>query len=277
VEQVQLEFSVVPDHPRALTEPVVALGDFESQHAGAVVYDGKQASAVSALWGDLILGRPLATRLVLRQVEDIEHLVCLALFMDRELALDHKVPALISSVELVKALNAAGLAHVEPDLARFLVFLDRHVFGSKANRKELSKRLQQALTWIREYVLEGRLPSMPRPPDPPKILDTGTNGFVLAEAPLGRFFEALVDVYRLGHLRGVLFGPEKEGARGALAFKKSRFLQFDLEKACAKLNKLEASAGEPATWEIDGPRRLYLKNEATRMPPELITQVFLRV
>lgn len=272
---IQLEFSVVPDHPKAITEPLVALGDFEARHAGAVVYKSHTgASMVSSLWGDLILGRPLPTKLILRKVESVEQLLCLALFMDRELALHPKVPTLVSAVELVKSLGPVGLAHIEPDLARLLIFLDSYVFGGNPNRKELSRRLQQSLGWVRDYALENRLPSLPRQSDPPKVLDRGTNGFVVAEARKGKFFEALIDVYRMGFLRGLLFSPEGEGPYCAMAFKKSAFLQFDLQTAVSKLNQAESQVGRPASWVLEE-RLLY--NESTLMPRDLVLQVLLRV
>jgi hypothetical protein len=193
--------------------------------------------------------------------------------MDREFALNPKVPTLISAVELVTALSYVGLAHIDPDLARFLLFLDAHVFGGSSNRKDFAKRLQQALTWIREYTLEGTLPSLPRRAEPPRVLDHGTNGFVLAEVQQGKILEGLVDIYRLGFLRGVLFSPAKEGL-DVLAFKKSDYLQFDLETACTRLNQAEQGVGRPPAWALTG---LHLRNRSTLMPKDLITQVFLRV
>ena len=266
--QVKLEFSVVPNFPRALTVPLVGLGDFEVKHPGAVAYTGEQVPLLASLWVDLISGRPLPTRLVIKQVKNVEQLVCLSLFMDREVALSPKIPALVGSVELAKNLHAAGLAHIEPDLARLLTFLDQYLFSSNLNPKELSRKLQEALLWIRNYVLEGSLPNMPRPSDPPKILDHGTNGFVVAETR-GRFVDAIVDVYRQGFLRGILFGTA--GSSAVVCFKKSHYLRYDLEAASWRLNQIE---GGLANWVVEG---LHLHNPSTGIPRQLIIDTMLKV
>lgn len=271
MDSVQLEFSIVPDHPKVLDTPLVGLGDFEAKHPGSAVY--KNPPLLSSLWLDMILGRPLPTKMVLREVKGFEQLFCLALFMDRELALHPKVPAMVSSIELSSHLQMVGLAHIEPDLARLLIFLDSYLFSDSGSRKEYSRKLQQSLLWIREYTLSGKLPSMPRPQDPPRILDYGTNGFVLAEIK-GEFLEPLLEIYRQGYLRGVLFGPENDDGHPVLCFKKSTHLRYDLEKALVTLNQAEVQVGRPPNWQL---KNLLLYNEATRLPRDLITEIMLRV
>lgn len=271
---MQLEFSLVPDHPRVLASPLVGLGDFEAEHSGAVVYRrSKGVSLLSTLWLDLILGRPLPTKMVLKSIPDFEHLFCLALFMDRELALHPKIPEVIASVELASQLQTVGLAHINPDLCRLLIFLDSYIFSAEGSRKEYSRKLKQALLWIRDYAIEGNLPSLPRPQDPPKILSRGTNGFVLAEVK-GEFLEPLLEIYRMGHLRGILFGPGPPGFQSVLCFKKSEYLRYDLDTAMVKLNQAEVKAGQPPDWQK---KSLVLFHGATQMPRELITEFMLRV
>lgn len=269
--EVHLGFSVVPDHPRELKSPIVALGDFESHHPGAVVYPNGP-SQLAHLYTDLIAGRPLASQLVLRRVEDLGQLLSLAIFLDREMALSPNIPGLVCAIQLASALQEGGLAHVDRDLARLLLWIDHGLFRGFGSKEDLARLLGQSLSWLREYVLHGKLPAMPREKEPPQILDRGTNGFVLAESEPVAFRDSLIEVYRQGYLRGAIFSPGSP--QKVLAFRKSPYLAFDLEKACHRLNQAEEKAGQPPSWRLEGH---LLSNSGTWMPRDLIVQLLLRV
>lgn len=247
---MELSVTVDPDLPASLTEPAVAFGRFESTRAGVTVYaPGPGVTALSRLYADLICGRPLPLAFVTRSVATLETVVAVALFLDRELCLHPGASALVASVELASQLQEGGLAHVDRDLARLFLLIDAYLCARQAEKAEQGRRLEQAVAWLRGYVLEGRLPSLPRASDPPTILDRGTNGFVLATAT-GRLVDAVVELYRGGHLRGVVFSPGDLGDR-VLAFRKSPYVRFDLQAAEAHLNAAEARLGRQDRWKLE--------------------------
>jgi len=104
--------------------------------------------------------------------------------------------------------------------------------------------------WVRDYVRNDELP--PLPPMPlPDVLDVGTNGFVVAETsgPLGFGW---VDLFRMGHLRGLLIQKPVAGRRKMRVARKSRWLELNLEAAAGVLNEMEAAMGQPPGWVVLG-------------------------
>jgi hypothetical protein len=273
---VDLRVTVDPDLPTVLTEPVVAFGLFEGTRAGILVYaPSSGASALSRLYVDLICGRPMPLTFVTRSTQTLETVVAIALFLDRELCLHPKAAGLVSAVELASQLQEGGLAHVDRDLARLLVLIDVYLCGHRTDKAEQGRRLQQVVSWLRSHVLTGALPSLPRAADPPTVLDRGTNGFVLATTTGPRLVDAVIELYREGHLRGVVFGPTAHGER-VLAFRKSPYVRFDLHAAEAHLNAAEAFLGQQGRWKLE---RLLLAGplEGTRIPRQALIETFLRV
>lgn len=247
---MELRVTVDPDLPKVLTEPAVGFGPFESTRAGVVVYGpAPGATALSRLYVDLICGRPLPLTFVTRSVGTLETVVAAALFLDRELCLHPGTAGLVAAVELASQLQEGGLAHVGRDLARLFLLIDGYLCSRQADKAEQGRRLEQAVGWLRGYVLEGSLPSLPRAPEPPSILDRGTNGFVLATTGAS-LVDAVVELYRLGHLRGVVFRPTAGGDR-VLAFRKSPHVRFDLQGAEAHLNAAEARMGALRRWKLE--------------------------
>lgn len=259
--------------PRALTKPLVGLGQFEVKGAGAVAYlPGPDQLAKFYL--DLIGGRPLAPKMVLARIEAISHLVALALFMDREVALHPRASGLVNAVTLMETMGCAGAAHCERDTEAFLRFIWKFYLGQgEGPSAEEAQRVTTALTWVREFILDGRLPAMPSPPNPPKVLDIGTNGFVVAEVRHPMLYEAVVELYRWGYLRGVVYFLSGSRTK-VLAFRKSAYLQFNLGEARIRLNGMEQAAGDPPEW-IAGD--LFLSHQGSAIPQRLITEVLLRV
>lgn len=273
---MDLRVTVDPDLPAVLTEPVVAFGAFEGSQAGQAIYaPGDGPSALSRLYVDLICGRPMPLTLVTRSTQSLEAAVAVALFLDRELCLNPKTAAIVSAVELATQLQEGGLAHVERDLARLFVLIEGYISAPSPSREKAGRRLQQVVEWLRAYVLEGALPSLPRSPDPPAILDRGTNGFVLAEVIGPQLVDAVIELYRAGHLRGVVFSPTSRGDR-VLAFRKSPYVRFDLQAAETHLNSAEAFLGHSGRWKLE---RFLLSGPTagSRIPRRDLIATFLRV
>jgi len=124
-------------------------------------------------------------------------------------------------------------------------------------------------------VFDGQLPALPVEPEPPRVFDSGSNGFVLATAE-GSLEDGWVELYREGYLRGALFSPPKEDRRQVLVARKSHFLAFDLHKAAEVLNEVERALGEPPGW-LAGELWLRGPEGGTLLPITAITQVLVRV
>lgn len=275
---VEFRVTIDPALPAKLDEAVVAFGRFEGARAGLAVYDpsSQGAAALTRLYVDLICGRPLPLTFFARTVETLETAVAVALFLDRELALHPKAAEVVSAVELVTQLREGGLAHVDRDLARLLVLIDGYLSGGRAGREEQGRKIGRVVQWLREYVLEGKLPALPVEQAPPAILDRGTNGFVLADAAAGSLVDAVIELYREGHLRGVVFQALAEGRERVLAFRKSPYVRFDLRAAAAHLNTVETRLRCGGWWTeehflLAGPR------DGTAIPRRDLIETFLRV
>lgn len=269
--------TVDPDLPTVLNEPAVAFGLFQGTRAGLIVYaPGPGASPLSRLYVDLICGRPMPVTFLTRSAQTLETIVAVSLFLDRELTLHPKTAALVSAVELASWLQEGGLAHVDRDLARLLVLIDGYLCAPQLEKSEQGRRLQQVVSWLRSYVLSGALPSLPREAEPPTLLDRGTNGFVLATTTGPRLVDAVIEIYRQGHLRGVIFNPVVGGLERVVAFRKSPYVRFDLQAAETHLNSVESTLGHRARWKLD---RFLLMGppKGTAIPRQDLIQTFLRV
>jgi hypothetical protein len=240
-EELQFRLLIDKDLPRSLPG-AMGFGDFDAEEEFPVY------TSLPVFFSELALGRPLPLVLVLRDLESVSHLLTVALFLHRDLVIQPAMVGLISAVDLADRWGIAGLAHVDRDLARFLMLLSSFL-PSGLKKAILQERLPVAIRWIREYALEGGFPSLPPEEDPPRILNTGTNGFVVASA-IGLLETAWVELFRQGFLRGMVFGPPKDDRRRVLIGRKSAFLQMDLPKAGAALNEAERAMGEPPGWRV---------------------------
>jgi hypothetical protein len=273
---VDIRVTVDPDLPELLNEPVVAFGYFKGFHAGLTIYEPVGlGSALSRLYIDLICGKSLPLTFFTRSVQHLEAIIAASLFLDRELVLHPKAAELVSAVELVTQLREGGLAHVERDLGRLLLLIDGYLCSAPMTREEQGRKLGEVVQWLRNYALEGRLPALPRESEPPTILDRGTNGFVLATAS-GSLVDAVVELYRQGHLRGLVLQPLEAGRERVLAFRKSPHVRFDLQTAQTHLNAVEAALGQPGRWS-DERFLLASPKEGTLIPRRDLIETFLRV
>ena len=271
----ELRFQVVLLDPKAdrRVQGAVAFGDFEVVKGEGVVYP---KDGLREFFEDLIQGRPFPLTLVTDGVDTIGVLVALTVFLHRDLAIHPTTPNLVVAADMVDLYKHAGLAHIDRDLARFFGFLSRYL-PSGLSRQEQETRLVSAITWLRQYVVDGTLPALPAEFPTPRILNRGTNGFVVAEAPVWKDLEdGWVELFRQGFLRGVLFGAVQDDRRHVLVARKSPYLQFDLFKAAEILNEAERAMGELPGWEAN---ELWLRGplDGTLIWASAIVEVLIRV
>jgi hypothetical protein len=212
--------------------------------------------ALTSLFEDLVLGRALPLTFATPALQDVDTLVAVALFLQRELAVHPDMPPFVYTVDFVHRRGFPALAHIEQDLARFLCFL-RNYFPEKGlSKREFGERLQTACSWVRDYVVDRRFPHLGAAPAPIRVLQQGTNGFAVAEAQ-GALIDGWVQLYQQGFLRGlVVSSPVGGGRRRMLGARKSHYVDLDLNVASRLLNEMERAMGELPDWESDG---LWLK------------------
>lgn len=243
-----------------------------SFRTGPTVPDEPTYDDLEPFWWDLVAGRPLPLKLVIRQVDDERTLLAVALFLHRDLAVHPRMPNVLTASAFWRVRPDWGLSHVDRDLGRFLAFLRAAVPPSGLDRRTLGERMASAVRWIREYVTEDRLP--PLPPMPmPMILDVGTNGFVVAATTLGSLKDGWLDLFRLGHLRGVLVQELPDGRRSVMVARKSEWTALNLHAAAEVFNAMEAAMGSPFTWTVTGDR---LVGQVTEIRVEDLVRVLVR-
>lgn len=263
----ELRLQVVLDKDLESTiEGAVGFGDFK----GEAVYSVYEAHL---FYRDLILGRPLPLVLVARNLETMGVLLSITLFLHRDLALNPAIPGLLSAINLMDIHGTAGLAHVDRDLAKFLKFVRSYLANTQ---DKVQDALATAVGFLRAYVLDGRVPALPPDREPPRVVDRGTDGFVLATSQHSDLLLGWEELYREGFLRGVLMHQEGEDRWHVLAARKSPYLSFDLQKAAILLNEAEAAMGEPEEWVAD---EHWLRGPGwgTLILPSALLQVFLRI
>lgn len=207
--------------------------------------------ALTRFYEDLILGRAMPLHMAIQGAKDIDTILAAALFLKRDLAIHPSMPGLVASCDLVHRYGATVLGHLESDLGRFLRLL-RAYLPPNLGKEDTGARLVTAVEWVQDFVLNNRLPHLGRPWPDVRVLDRGTNGFVLAET-VGFLDEGWVELYRQGFLRGVLVTPQDgQERRTVLVSRKSPYLPFDLGKASAILNDMERAMGEVPGWKTEG-------------------------
>jgi hypothetical protein len=208
---------------------------------------------VDAFHRDLISGKPLPLVFWTPHVDDEGTLLALALFLHRDLAIHPAIPSLLAARAFLNDFPVWGGAHIDRDLWRFLSFL-RGFVPQGLSRQELGDRVSMAVGWIHDYITKGELPQMLDGFRGIKVIDRGSNGFVLAES-LGQDLEGdWVELFRQGHLRGLLMGPLVGRARKMLIARKTVWSPLNLEVAGSALNELEVAMGGEPEWVTDGDR-----------------------
>lgn len=270
----ELQFQVVIDKSLdSDVKGVVAFGDFESSDGSAAIYP---VDGIEAFFNDLILGKPFPLVFATRRLETLGTFVAVSLFLHRDLALHPGVPGVVAAVRLFDVYKVSGLAHVDRDLARFFRFLTAYLNTPPQDKAAQQQALATAVGWLRAYVLEGRLPSMPAERELPRILDRGTDGFVVASCSHSDLVLGWEELYRQGFLRGILMQSVGRDRWRMLGARKSAYLAFDVVKAAAVLNEAEGAMGEPPQWYSDG---LWLvgPEEGTLLLPSAVIRLLLMV
>lgn len=233
--------------------------------------------ALPAFYEDLILGRPMPTVFATPRIQDIDTIMAITLFLHRDLATHPATPALVYTVDFVHRLGIAALPHLDDKLARFLSAMRAYFPEKGLSQRETSNRLQTAIGWLRQYIYEGTFAFVGKIPEVHvRGLDFGTNGFVVAEGH-GPLLDGWIELYRLGHLRGLLVGPPQNDHRQVLIARKSLFLPLNLEAACRIFNQMEAAMGEPPEWQVVDDLWLESPKGGTILLIQDMTKVLIRV
>lgn len=240
-------------------------------------FDPSAPGALTRFYEDLILGRPLPLVFMIQGVKDIDTVMAATLFAKRELAIHPGAPGMVSCVDLVHRYGLTVLGHTESDLGRFLRLL-RGYFPSQLHKKEAGIRLVTAIGWIWEYLQNDTLPHLGTRWPSVRVLDCGTNGFVVAETG-GSLLEGWVSLYRQGFLRGVLIGPmdAESHRRKVVISKKSLYIPLDLTKAASILNGLERAMGELPEWRVEAGLWLHGPEDGTLILVQHLLDVLIRV
>lgn len=230
--------------------------------------------ALTRLYEDLLLGTPLPLTFATHAVSGADSVLAIALFMNRDLAIIPATTGLVASVDLAHRWGGPLLAHVDPVLAAFLRSFSKF-FPEGISKKERGERIGLSVQWIREYLIEGTLPNLGSALPEVRVLDIGSNSFVLAETtkPSPEAWETL---FRAGHLRGVLVGAEENNLRSVIASRKHERAWPDMYQALMFLNDLEGLSGGDPEWAADGN---YIRSPlvGTKILLTYLIEVFLRV
>lgn len=260
MQPIELTVRIEPDLPSVVKDAV----SFETgasrlelshnlcvyEHHGPEFSPGDRG-ALPAFFEDLILGRPLPFVFATRSLQDVDTVLAIALFLQRDLAVHPATAPFVSLVDFVHRLGLPALAHVGSDEARFLCMIRSYLPETGLSKRETASRLSKVIEWMRAYILQGEVPHLGVPPVSVRIVDRGTNGFVLAETA-GSLFDGWVELYRQGFLRGLLVNVGSGDRRHVLAARKSTFIQLDLEMGVRLLNEMERAMGELPEWKTDG-------------------------
>lgn len=236
-------------------------------------FTAESSGALTRFYEDVALGRTLPVTFATHRIRDVDTVVALAIFLNRDLVLVPGTVGLVAQIDLIHR-RSVMLAHLDPFLVAFVRML-RAFFPQNLNRSEMKSRIETSAGWVRDYIKEGIFPALGRGLPEVTILDTGTHGFVVAET-MGDLVEGWVVLFSQGLVRGVLVSPEKEGRRQVMAARKSVYIPLNLALACKLLNDVEAAMGEPPEWTC---QEDYLRSPSRgttlTLPPML--EVFLRV
>jgi hypothetical protein len=230
--------------------------------------------ALTCFFDDLIHGRTMPPKFVSRALRDIDVLVALALQQKPDLVVCPNALKIVTATDLVHRRGAVGMAHCDSELMQFFRFL-RGLFPKSIAKKVFEEHIGQAVAYIHDFIGNDRLPQMGAEPEGPTVLDTGSRGFVVAEArrPLG---EAWVHLFRSGYLRGVVLSQDHAGRRFVLGGRKGPYVDLKVDTAAQLLNEVERAMGEPPEWKHDA-LWLYGPPDGTIMRVSHMLGVLIRV
>jgi hypothetical protein len=238
-----------------------------------------ERGALPAFFEDLLLGRPMPLVFATPQIQDVDTLVAISLFLHRDLATHPAMPGFVYLTDFVHRLGLPALAHIDEDLARFFSALRTYLPDEGLSQRDLSNRIQHAVSWTRKYIHEGSVSLLGSAQvSSVQVLDQGTSGFVVAQCQ-GPLLDGWVELYRLGFLRGILVSSAQQNdRRHVLIARKSVYVLFDLKAAGRILNQMESAMGELPDWTVD-PNGLWLKSprDGTLILLQDTTQILIRI
>lgn len=253
-----LQFQVVigPETPVVSAEAVCFETGAKLQNLGPGVYehhgegfDQFSTGALTRLFEDLIIGTQLPLTFVTRAVQGPDTILAIALFLKRDLLILPATPGLVYGVDLAHRLGPQLLSHLDPIISGFFKAFPRF-FTTNLTKRDVGERISTMVQWVGEYLTDGKIPNLWKSAPEVRILDVGTNGFVLAEA-LDLSLDAWEVLYREGHLRGVLLGPEVDGRHKVVASRKNERSWEGLPKSIPFLNELESLSGGVSEWRYE--------------------------
>lgn len=269
------QVTVDPTLPSSCSEAVsFDTGDSKREVGSGVFAYSQPEGALLRFYEDLMLGAPFPFRLNLHAVRGVGTVVATMLFLSRDLALLPGTHALVAGADFYHRVGSSALGHLPQDLVTLFGSIDGQ-FPPGLSQEEVGQRLAASVHLLREYLVEDILPH-PGAKVEPKILTTGSNGFVVAEVSGKPNLAAWVALCRQGYLRGLLIGPEREGTWSVMLMKKSDFLPFDLVKGALLLNELEALHEGLSEWKVEG-LTLTSPKVGTRLSPSIVLEVAIRL
>jgi hypothetical protein len=281
MEELQFEVLIDPNLPPVVDDILcfetgaridqLRPGVYEHHGEG---FDSGSPGALSKFFEDLICGTPFPLRFGTREVRGPDTVLAITLFMHRDLALNPATLGLVYGVDLVHRLGSSMLAHLDPTISGFIRSFSKFFPGTLSN-VERGERIATAVQWVREYLIDGRLPSLGPPLPEVRIIDVGTNGFVLAETKIPSV-EAWEVLYRRGYLRGVLIGDPTAGTIPILASRKNEKAWPDLPRCLPFLNDLDSISNGVPEWVADG-NYVRSPNVGTKIIVSHLLEVFLKI
>ena len=223
---------------------------------------------IEQFYYDLISGRPYPLTLGVQTIKGPGTLLAITLFLHRDLAMRPNTSGLVANFALVAKQPVWGLSHMSSDMECFVGLLCAYATLN-------SEHVATAIGWLREFLLTGCFPQMPPAPSPPRVLDVGTNGFVVAKTG-GNLVQGWVELYRQGHLRGLLIGAEDDTYRQVLIARKSFWVPLNLDTAADAFNAMENAMGEASNWVVDGDF-LWGPSDGTGILAQHLMEVLLRI
>lgn len=281
VSEIQFQVLVDPNSPPITDKALCFETGASRDQLGPGVYEhhgegfrSEDPGALTRFYEDLLLGTSYPLVFATRELRGPDTLVAMAIFMYRDLALIPETVGLVASVDLYHRWGPPLLAHVEPKLAGFLRSFSR-LFPPTLSNRERGERIGVGVQWVREFLTSGVLPELSLDPPCVRVLDIGSNSFVLAET-VSPSIEAWEILFRQGHLRGVLLGQENEGLRFVMAARKHERSWSGMANASVLLNDLEALSGGDPAWACEG-NYLRSPDAGSKVVPSYLLEVFLRV
>lgn len=229
-------------------------------------FSQRDPGALTSFYEDLLLGRPMPITFVVNKV-DIDTVLALLLFGQRQLAVAPYMMELVAYVDWIHRYGVSMRAHVPPDVSNFLRFALRYLDGGVGSMVDTGRRIERVLDWFADYARDRILPQGPAEVPEPETLEYGTDGFVVARCIHQDLFEGWTCLFRHGHLKGVLWGPEGQ----VMLARKGPYVAFDLD-----VYERLLSAADQKPWARLGSELLLSPPGGTQIPENILLGLVTR-